>query len=55
VFVGDPQYTVGGGAQNSRYNLFVPRVGLVWDPKGDGKMTIRAPTECSPTASTCFI
>jgi hypothetical protein len=42
VFVGDPQYTAGSAAQNSRYNKFVPRLGIVWDPRGDGRMSIRA-------------
>jgi hypothetical protein len=41
-FQGDPQYTIGTGSENSTWNKFVPRVGIVWDPKGDGRMTIRA-------------
>ena len=42
IFPGDPQYTAGNGPENSTYNRIVPRIGMVWDPMGDGKMTIRA-------------
>jgi outer membrane receptor protein involved in Fe transport len=42
VFPGDPQWTSGSAIANSSYNKFVPRVGLAWDPRGDGKMTVRA-------------
>jgi len=42
IFPGDSQYTAGNGVENSTWNKIVPRVGLVWDPKGDGRMTIRA-------------
>lgn len=42
VFPGDSQWTSGHSIANARYAEFVPRFGLVWDPKGDGKMTIRA-------------
>jgi hypothetical protein len=42
VFPGDPQWESGNSIAKPRYNEFVPRLGFVWDPKGDGKMTIRA-------------
>src|SRR5439155_12107519 len=42
IFPGDSQYTVGNAPHASSYATFVPRVGLAWDPKGDGRMTIRA-------------
>ncbi|HXP85491.1 MAG TPA: carboxypeptidase regulatory-like domain-containing protein [Bryobacteraceae bacterium] len=42
IFPGDSQYTAGNGVENMRLNKFVPRIGLVWDPRGDGKMTVRA-------------
>ena len=42
VFSGDPQYTCGNSFNCSKWDKFFPRVGLAWDPKGDGKMTIRA-------------
>jgi len=42
VFPGDSQWTSGSAIANHRWNEFVPRLGLVWDPQGNGKMTIRA-------------
>jgi hypothetical protein len=42
VFPGDSEWSSGSSIANNRYKVFVPRLGLVWDPKGDGRMTIRA-------------
>ncbi|HEV3331030.1 MAG TPA: TonB-dependent receptor [Bryobacteraceae bacterium] len=42
VFPGDSQWTSGNSIANKRYAEFVPRLGLVWDPQGNGKMTVRA-------------
>ena len=42
AFAGDPQYACANGYNCSDYKKFFPRVGLVFDPMGDGKMTIRA-------------
>jgi hypothetical protein len=41
IFPGDAGYP-GSGTTSKKMNNFMPRVGLVWDPKGDGKMTVRA-------------
>src|SRR5262249_57577967 len=43
VFAGGPQGTWGQRSiAYNRYKVFTPRLGLSWDPKGDGKMSIRA-------------
>jgi hypothetical protein len=42
AFAGDPQYACANGYNCSDYKKFFPRVGLVFDPTGSGKMTIRA-------------
>jgi hypothetical protein len=42
IVPGDPQYTVGNAPHGSSYGKFVPRIGLAWDPQGNGRMTIRA-------------
>ncbi|HTA46914.1 MAG TPA: carboxypeptidase-like regulatory domain-containing protein [Bryobacteraceae bacterium] len=42
AFAGDPQYKCANGYNCSDYNKFFPRVGLVIDPEGNGRMTIRA-------------
>lgn len=42
IFPGDPQWVSGNSVAQNRLNQFMPRFGLVWDPKGNGKMTIRA-------------
>ena len=40
-YPGDPGFPDHSG-MNANYKNFAPRVGLAWDPKGDGRMTIRA-------------
>ncbi len=42
VFSGDQNGPSGNSYMNNKLNNWSPRVGLVWDPKGDGRMTIRA-------------
>src|SRR2546422_342306 len=43
IFPGDSQWTWGQKSiAYNRYNIFTPRLGLAWDPKGDGKMSVRA-------------
>jgi hypothetical protein len=42
TYPGDPTYTPGRSVENNKYLKFGPRIGVVWDPKGDGRMTIRA-------------
>jgi hypothetical protein len=42
VFSGDSQYGCGNSFNCSKWDKFFPRVGLAWDPKGNGRMTIRA-------------
>jgi hypothetical protein len=41
TFPGDPGYP-GNGPTGSKLNEFAPRFGVVWDPTGTGKMTVRA-------------
>ncbi len=41
LYAGDPGFTDYTGIKN-RYNQFAPRAGLAFDPKGDGKTSIRA-------------
>ena len=41
MYPGDPGYP-GTSYNRNSLNQFAPRVGLVWDPAGDGKQTIRA-------------
>ncbi|MGO9228392.1 MAG: carboxypeptidase regulatory-like domain-containing protein [Bryobacteraceae bacterium] len=42
VFYGDPQDKYGKALTASHWGTVSPRLGIVWDPKGDGKQTLRA-------------
>lgn len=42
LFAGDPGFQTGDRPNNIRWNNFAPRLGLAYDPKGDGRMVIRA-------------
>jgi len=43
IFPGDSQWTPGSyKIAKDRWGTFLPRLGVVWDPIGDGKTTIRA-------------
>ncbi len=41
LYAGDPGFP-GKSGINNRYDQFAPRLGLAWDPRGDGKTSIRA-------------
>jgi len=40
-YPGDPGFPTYASI-NKRWGQFAPRVGVIWDPKGDGRMSIRA-------------
>src|SRR2546421_3130210 len=40
-FAGDPGFPKNGSFVNNRWGIFNPRLGLAWDPKGDGRTSIR--------------
>jgi Carboxypeptidase regulatory-like domain/TonB dependent receptor len=42
LFPGDPNYGAGDRPMKTRLNDFAPRIGLAWDPQGNGRMTVRA-------------
>ena len=42
VFDGDSQDAYGKAFTASHWGTVSPRLGIVWDPKGDGKQTVRA-------------
>ncbi|HTP36613.1 MAG TPA: hypothetical protein VMJ75_30765, partial [Candidatus Acidoferrales bacterium] len=42
IFYGDKEDKYGKALTASHWATFSPRLGMVWDPKGDGKQTIRA-------------
>src|SRR5205085_4161597 len=42
TFPGDPTYSAGNAPHDRNLNKFVRRIGLVLDPRGDGKMIVRA-------------
>jgi Carboxypeptidase regulatory-like domain/TonB dependent receptor len=41
-FPGDSQFDTGSRPNQTSWKNFAPRFGVAWDPKGDGKMLIRA-------------
>lgn len=42
TYPGDPGFPNGNAGINKRWNDFAPRVGVAWDPNGDGRMSIRS-------------
>ncbi|MBZ5502174.1 MAG: TonB-dependent receptor [Acidobacteriia bacterium] len=42
LFPGDPGGPSGGKLTKNALNKWSPRIGVAWDPKGDGRMSIRA-------------
>ena len=42
LYPGDPGYDAGNRPMKPRLNDWAPRIGLAWDPRGNGRMTVRA-------------
>jgi hypothetical protein len=42
LYPGDPGFVNGQAGMNNKWTQFSPRVGLAWDPSGDGRMSMRA-------------
>ena len=42
LYPGDAGFDTGGRPNQTTWSNFAPRLGLAWDPKGDGKTLIRA-------------
>jgi len=42
IFPGDPNYKCGNSYNCDDWHKFLPRLGVAWDPKGDGKTVVRA-------------
>jgi hypothetical protein len=42
IFPGDAEFDTNRRPSNIAWKDFAPRFGMVWGPKGDGKMTVRA-------------
>jgi hypothetical protein len=54
IFPGDPKYVCGKGYGCNEWAKFFPRVGIAFDPGGDGKMAIRASYGMSGDRSHMF-
>ena len=42
MYKGDPGFPTNNSNYFNNYNVVSPRFGLVWDPNGDSRQTIRA-------------